>query len=370
MNLGKEHEQSVLLRGGAWNGLSAPLVRFVDSCWKNDAVRQGGADHKGGGDTRIPGLVYIEDFGTYAFGSDPDQLERNTKGAGERVALPLTRGRADTVRGKVCVVTGGAQGFGKEIVLNLVSDGAVVFIADMNYQRACRLASELNEKAGETRAFPVEVNVADESSVELMMVEIVKTVGGIDLFVNNAGVLKAGSAKELSYKDFSFVTSVNYTGYFLCAKWASNVMAMQHKGDSRNTYFTDIIQINSKSGLLGSNRNSAYAGGKFGGIGLTQSFALELIEDNIKVNSICPGNFFDGPLWADPQSGLFVQYLETGKVPGAQSIQDVRSFYEAKVPMRRGCTGRDVYKAILYCVEQVYETGQAIPVTGGQVMLN
>ena len=131
----------------------------------------------------------------------------------------------------------------------------------------------------------------------------------------------------------------------------------------------DIIQINSKSGLEGSNKNAAYAGGKFGGIGLTQSFAKELVTSMIKVNSICPGNYFDGPLWSDPDNGLFVQYLRAGKVPGARSVADVRRFYEEKVPMNRGCTPGDVIRAILYVVEQTYETGQAVPVTGGQVML-
>jgi NAD(P)-dependent dehydrogenase (short-subunit alcohol dehydrogenase family) len=131
----------------------------------------------------------------------------------------------------------------------------------------------------------------------------------------------------------------------------------------------DIIQINSKSGLEGSNKNFAYAGGKFGGIGLTQSFALELVGDGIKVNAVCPGNFFEGPLWADPDKGLFVQYLRAGKVPGARTLEDVRRFYESRVPMGRGCRVEDVLKAILYLVDQEYETGQALPVTGGQVML-
>jgi NAD(P)-dependent dehydrogenase (short-subunit alcohol dehydrogenase family) len=167
---------------------------------------------------------------------------------------------------------------------------------------------------------------------------------------------------------FSLMTDVNYNGYFLCAKYASAVMKVQSQ--FRKDYFMDIIQINSKSGLKGSNKNFAYAGGKFGGIGLTQSFAMELMPHHIKVNSICPGNFFEGPLWSDPEKGLFVQYLKAGKVPGAKDIEDVKAFYEAQVPAGRGCRVIDVVRAILYVMEQEYETGQAVPVTGGQNMLN
>lgn len=135
-------------------------------------------------------------------------------------------------------------------------------------------------------------------------------------------------------------------------------------------YMADIIEINSKSGLEGSNKNFAYAGAKFGGIGLTQSFALELAPYGIKVNAICPGNFLDGPLWSDPDRGLFVQYLKAGKVPGAKTVADVRAAYEAKVPLGRGCRAEDVNRAISYIIAQEYETGQALPVTGGQTMLN
>lgn len=277
------------------------------------------------------------------------------------------------VRDRISVVTGGAQGFGEGIVRGLVSYGSLVFIADMNVGGAQALAERLNAEHGRTVAQAVGVNVSDEASVSAMVSEIARKAGGIDLFVSNAGVLKAGSVKEMDTGSFRFVTDVNYTGYFICVKHASRLMALQNRALSEagagEPYFTDIVQINSKSGLEGSNKNGAYAGGKFGGIGLTQSFAMELVADNIKVNSVCPGNFFEGPLWSDPEKGLFVQYLNTGKVPGAKTLADVKRFYEAKVPMNRGCSPEDVLKAILYCVEQVYETGQAVPVTGGQVML-
>lgn len=172
----------------------------------------------------------------------------------------------------------------------------------------------------------------------------------------------------MTLKDFSFVTDVDYTGFFICTKYAAKIMSLQNK--YAENYFTDIIQINSKSGLSGSNKNGAYAGAKFGGIGLVQSFALELVNDNIKVNAVCPGNFLDGPLWSDPEKGLFVQYLKTDKVPEAKTVQDVRKFYESKVPMKRGCQIEDVIKAVYYIIDQKYETGQAIPVTGGQIMLH
>jgi NAD(P)-dependent dehydrogenase (short-subunit alcohol dehydrogenase family) len=136
------------------------------------------------------------------------------------------------------------------------------------------------------------------------------------------------------------------------------------------TYYADIIQINSKSGLQGSKANFAYAGGKFGGIGLTQSFALELAPFRIKVNAVCPGNFYEGPLWSDPENGLFVQYLKAGKVPGAKTVDEVKAFYLSKVPMGKGCTPADVTKGVLYLMEQCGETGQALPITGGQVMLS
>lgn len=272
---------------------------------------------------------------------------------------PATKGR---LAGKISIVTGAAQGFGKGIAEELYAEGAIVGIADMNIAGAEAVAKELGE-----HAFAIAVNVTDEASVAQMVQTTVEKFGGLDIFVSNAGVAKAGNLLELEKNTFDFVTNINYTGYFLCAKYAAAIMEAQHEADPE-AYF-DIVTINSKSGLEGSKNNYAYAGSKFGGIGLTQSFALELCPYNIKVNAICPGNYLDGPLWSDPERGLFVQYLNAGKVPGAKTVEDVRKHYMSKVPMNRGCFPKDVAHAIFYCVEQKYETGQAIPVTGGQVML-
>ncbi|MFA7174336.1 MAG: SDR family NAD(P)-dependent oxidoreductase [Kiritimatiellia bacterium] len=272
------------------------------------------------------------------------------------------------VAGKIAVVTGAAQGFGYEIACSLAREGAWVALADINETGVQQAAAKINHELGREVAVGVAVNVADVGSLRAAVEIVVKLFGGIDLFVSNAGVLRAGSVKTLSERDLNFVTDVNYKGYFLSVQAVAPIMALQNQGAP--AIWSDIIQINSKSGLVGSNKNGAYSGSKFGGIGLTQSFALELVEDGIKVNSICPGNFYDGPLWSDPKTGLFKQYLNSGKIPGAKTFDDVKAFYESKVPMRRGCTTPDVMKAIFYLVEQSYETGQALPVTGGQVMLS
>ncbi len=285
-----------------------------------------------------------------------------------RQKVMATASRPEKLAGRISVITGSAQGFGKGIAEEMADAGSYIVVADLNYGSAAQNASELCRIYGKGRATALKVDVGDEAQVKDMIIDTVLEYGGLDIFVSNAGILKAGGLDEMDLKNFELITKINYTAYFLCVKYASEPMKIQHA--FMKDYFMDIIQINSKSGLAGSNRNFAYAGGKFGGIGLTQSFALELVGFRIKVNSICPGNLLGGPLWSDPDKGLFVQYLRAGKVPGAKTADDVRKFYEDKVPMGRGCEIKDVARAIFYVIEQEYETGQAVPVTGGQNMLH
>lgn len=274
---------------------------------------------------------------------------------------------AGRIAGRIALVTGAAQGFGRGIAEGLAAAGAHVVCADLQEGAVAETAAALCREHGTGRALAVRADVTDETSVGEMVRQAVLEYGGLDLLVSNAGVVRAGGLEETSREDFEFVHRVNTTGYFLCARAAAAPMRLQHR--FRPAHWMDIIQINSKTGLAGSSRNFSYAGSKFAGIGLTQSFALELVADRIKVNAVCPGNFFEGPLWSDPERGLFVQYLRAGKVPGAKNVEDVRRFYETKIPMGRGCRVEDVVRALLYLVEQEYETGQALPVTGGQVML-
>ena len=337
------------------------LFAVGDSCAQADTVRQVFLDAAGVTIEahRLGGVRPLADAERQFIELWEAEAYRKGVAAGGPVA-----GRA---RGLVVVVTGAAQGFGHAIAADLVAEGGHVVLADINAELAKREAQALASVSGSGRAVGVALDVTDDASVAACFDEVVRRYGGLDLLVSNAGILRAGGVTTQPIAEFDAVTRVNYRGFFLCVRHAAPILARQHR--ARPDYWGDIVEINSKSGLTGSSRNSAYAGAKFGGIGLTQSFALELVGDGIKVNAICPGNFLDGPLWADPENGLFVQYLREGKVPGARTIEDVRRFYEAKVPMGRGCTPADVLEALYYVVAQRYETGQAIPVTGGQVML-
>ncbi|MDP4222221.1 MAG: SDR family NAD(P)-dependent oxidoreductase [Bacteroidota bacterium] len=299
----------------------------------------------------------------------PDQVAFIDRWEVENYRRKVTQARiqVNKLSNKVAIITGGAQGFGAGIAEALFRLCVNVVIADLNEEAGTKFVTDLQSKKALNKAIFVKTDVSDPVSVKSLIETTVSEFGGIDLMVSNAGILKAGSLDEMEPEVFKKTTEINYNGYFYCAKYASEVMKLQNS--EKPDYFTDIIQINSKSGLKGSNKNFAYAGAKFGGIGLTQSFALELAPFRIKVNSICPGNFYEGPLWSDPKNGLFVQYLKTGKVPGAKTIEDVRRFYEEQVPLKRGCRLEDVVKVLLYIIDQEYETGQAFPVTGGQVML-
>lgn len=294
--------------------------------------------------------------------SNFDEIQ-NTKSFKGNHQFPVGR-----MEGKTTIVTGAAQGFGQGIATSFFEEGANVVIADLNEEKGQQLARELNAGNRANQAFFVKCNVAEAESVEEMVNKSVLHFGGVDALISNAGILRAGGLDEMDPDVFDLMTKVNYNGFFHCAKAGSAIMKIQTEMNPE--YFADIIQINSKSGLKGSNKNFAYAGAKFGGIGLTQSFALELMPHRIKVNAVCPGNFFEGPLWSDPEKGLFVQYLNAGKVPGAKTIEDVKKHYETQVPAGRGCRVKDVVRALLYAIEQEYETGQAIPVTGGQNMLS
>ena len=255
---------------------------------------------------------------------------------------------------RITLVTGGAQGLGEAICRRLAREGAHVVVADLNLERAEQVAAEIVAQTGR-RALAVRVDVTDEGQVEGMVRRTVDEFGRLDVLVSNAGILIAEGVDEFPADRWRAVIEVNLVGYFLCAKHAARVMKAQKSGA--------IIQINSKSGKQGSYKSSAYAASKFGGIGLTQSVALELAEYGVRVNAVCPGNLLDSPLWVD---SLYKQYAKKWGI----TEEEVRQKYVEQVPMRRGCTYEDVCNVVVFLAsdQSSYMTGQAINVTGGQEM--
>jgi len=255
---------------------------------------------------------------------------------------------------RIAVVTGGAQGLGAAICHRLAREGAHVVVADLNLEGAERVAAEIMAQT-DRRAVAVRADVTDEAQVEAMIRRALEEFGRLDILVANAGILIAEAVDEFPADRWRAVMEVNLVGYFLCAKQAARVMKAQRSGV--------IIQVNSKSGKKGSYKNSAYAASKFGGIGLTQSIALELAEYGVRVNAVCPGNLLDSPLWVD---SLYAQYAKKWGI----SEEEVRQKYIDQVPMKRGCTYDDVTNVIVFLAsdQSSYMTGQAINVTGGQEM--
>jgi len=259
-----------------------------------------------------------------------------------------------SLQDRIAIVTGGAQGLGEALCHRLAREGAHVVVADLNLEGAERVAADIVAQT-DRRAIAVEVDVTNEAQVAMMVDRTVQEFWRLDILVSNAGILIAEAVEEFPAEKWRAVIEVNLVGYFLCAKHAARVMKAQRSGV--------IIQINSKSGKKGSYKNSAYAASKFGGIGLTQSIALELAEYGVRVNAVCPGNLLDSPLWVD---SLYKQYARKWSI----TEEEVRQRYVDQVPMKRGCTYDDVGNVVVFLASDQanYMTGQAINVTGGQEM--
>jgi sorbitol-6-phosphate 2-dehydrogenase len=261
---------------------------------------------------------------------------------------------AKILNDRVAVVTGGGQGLGRAICLRLAKEGCHVVIADIQ-EKGINETMDLIKRTNSKRACGVITDITNEAQVIKMVDTAISSFGKLDIMVSNAGILKSEAVEDFPADQWKKVIDVNLYGYFLCIKHAARVMKEQRSGV--------IIQINSKSGKKGSFKNSAYAASKFGGIGLTQSAALELAEINVRVNTICPGNMLDSPLWVN---SLFKQYARNRGI----TEEEVRQYYINQVPMKRGCTYDDVCNVLVFLAsdQSSYMTGQAVNVTGGQQM--
>lgn len=256
---------------------------------------------------------------------------------------------------KVAVVIGGGQTLGAFLCQGLAAQGYQVAVTDLNPTKAEQIAHSICTQYGKNMAKSFYVDATNENSMIELANAVELAFNRVDLLVYNAGFAKASPITNFELNDFDTSVKVNLTGYFLAAREFSKLM-IKNKIQGR------IIQINSKSGKVGSKYNSGYSAAKFGGVGLTQSLALDLAEYGITVHSLMLGNLLKSPMF----QSLIPQYAKKLGIKPEQ----VEQTYIDKVPLKRGCDYQDVLNVLLfYASEQAsYCTGQSINITGGQVM--
>ncbi|MEC5342460.1 sorbitol-6-phosphate dehydrogenase [Brenneria populi] len=256
---------------------------------------------------------------------------------------------------QVAVVIGGGQTLGAFLCEGLADAGYQVAVVDLNLQHAMQVAEKINAQYSAGCACGFGADATDEEQVVQLAQAVDARFGQVNLLVYSAGVAKAAPITQFRLNDFDLSLQVNLVGYFLCAREFAKLMI-------RDGLSGRIIQINSKSGKVGSKHNSGYSAAKFGGVGLTQSLALDLAEFGITVHSLMLGNLLKSPMF----QSLLPQYA---KKLGIRP-EEVEQYYIDKVPLKRGCDYQDVLNTLLYYASDKasYCTGQSINITGGQVM--
>ncbi|MCU5781335.1 short-chain dehydrogenase/reductase SDR [Alcanivorax balearicus MACL04] len=253
------------------------------------------------------------------------------------------------LKGKVALVTGGGRGIGQGIALALAGAGADVAVADLDQAIAEETAAKV-EAAGR-RSVAISVNVAQPDSVRAMVEKVEAELGGLDIAVNNAGIISIQSIEELTAEDFDRIMAVNAKGVFLCTQAAVRVMRPRRWGR--------IINVASIAGKIGFPDLSHYTASKFAVIGFTNAVAKEVALDGITVNALCPGIVGTG-MWRG-EDGLAGRWREEGESEEASWARHQKTL----LPQGVAQTPEDMGQLAVYlaCAEHV--TGQAIAVDGG-----
>jgi len=254
-------------------------------------------------------------------------------------------------KGKVCLITGGAQGLGKYIAERLGNEGLNIIVADLNEEGLKSTVAKLRPKIKQD-IMGIKVDVSDEEDVKEMVEKSISRFGKIDFLISNAALSFSTPIHDTNTKTWKKFLDVNLFGYFLCVREVSKIMIKNN--------FGSIVQINSRTGKRGSAKNSAYAASKGGGIVLTQSLSAELAPNNIRVNCVCPGPIFESELW---QKVLFKDYSKRFNM----TVEELKKKYIDEIPLGRETKYKDVANVVTFLLSDKadYLTGQAINVDGG-----
>lgn len=242
------------------------------------------------------------------------------------------------LEGKVTIITGGANGIGRETAQLFVKEGARVAVADFNEEAGQSLVDELNRQTDGSAVF-VKLDVSDPDNVQAMVDTVLTKWEVIDILINNAGITQDSMLTKMSIEQWQRVIDVNLNGVFYCTRFVAPHMVQRGKGK--------IINTSSIVGVQGNIGQTNYAATKAGVIGMTKTWAKELGYKGIRVNAVAPG------------------YIETGMV--AKVPEKVIQSMVDKVPLRSFGQPSDIAYAYLYLAsdESNYVNGTVLEVNGG-----
>lgn len=244
---------------------------------------------------------------------------------------------AESLEGRVALVTGGARGIGKAIALRLAQGGAKVAIVDMT-ETGAEVARELAEATGvETTFFQADISQEDQAKAAVAAVE--QDLGPVDILVNNAGITRDGLLLVMGESDWDAVLAVNLKGAFLMSKAVLRGMIKRRQGS--------IISISSVVGRRGNAGQANYSAAKAGLIGLTKSLAREVASRNVRVNAVAPG---------------YIETEMTAALPEA-----ARTALISQIPLGRIGTPETVAEAVAFLAGDTasFITGAVLAVDGG-----
>ena len=242
--------------------------------------------------------------------------------------------------GRVCLVTGGAQGIGEACCRRFAREGARVVIADIDDTRGAALASELG-------GLYVHCDVGDKAQVDALVAAAIKAHGRIDVLVNNAGIFKACDFLDITEADFDAVLRVNLKGAFLVAQAVAREMARVGRGS--------IINMSSVNGTLAIPSIASYNVSKGGINQLTRVMALSLADKGIRVNAVAPGTI---------ATELAAKAVLTSEEAKARIM--------SRTPLRRLGEPAEIADTVAFLASDAasYITGEIVVVDGGRMALN
>jgi NAD(P)-dependent dehydrogenase (short-subunit alcohol dehydrogenase family) len=249
----------------------------------------------------------------------------------------------DALKGKIALITGGSSGIGRATALLFAREGASVSLADLDRPGGLDVAQSIRDSGAQ--AIFLHCDVTQPGDCQETIQSTVKELGGLDILVNSAGMIRRASVVETGEREWDRIMAVNLKSVFLLSKFAIPYMAEAGGGV--------IVNIASGWGLVGGPKAAAYCASKGGVVLLTRAMALDHGEENIRVNCICPGDT-DTPLLrgeADQLGERIEAFLEKA----------------ADRPLRRIGRPEDIARAALYLASDAsaFVTGTSLVIDGG-----